>query len=163
MSASNTVDQQKHPQSEDHYHQAEALQSSRSTSPSALSLNFSASFCIPPSAPCALSVSHLSPLEKVWALGEGKGALCEGRASADGWGIDQPDVPMARLPPFVSPVWLAAAPPLFISLVSSAGYMLLIKHAARLLIVNQIQFVPGARAEWASPLRTKVSKQPCQS
>lgn len=27
-----------------------------------------------------------------------KRALCEGRVSADGWGIDQPDVPMARLP-----------------------------------------------------------------
>lgn len=41
--------------------------------------------------------------------------------------------------------------------------MLLIKHAARLLIVNQIQFVPQARCEWASPPRTKVSEQPCQS
>lgn len=53
--------------------------------------------------------------------------------------------------------------PLFIFLTSLAGYMLLIKHAARLLIVNQIQFVPWAYHEWASPLRTKVSEQPCQS
>lgn len=41
--------------------------------------------------------------------------------------------------------------------------MLLIKHATRLLIVNQIQFVPRACCEWTSPPRTKVSEQPCQS
>lgn len=161
MSASNTVDHQ-HPQSEDHYHQAEALQSSGPTSPSALSLNFSASFCIPPCAPCALSVSHLSPLEKFGPLEREKGSLwrpgvCRRLGNRSARRSNGPTSP------FVSPVWLAAAPPLFISLVSSAGYMLLIKHAARLLIVNQIQFVPGARAEWASPPRTKVSKQPCQS
>lgn len=45
---------------------------------------------------------------------------------------------------------------------SLAGYMLLIKHATQLLIVNQIQFVPGACCEWASPLRTKVFEQPRQ-
>lgn len=52
---------------------------------------------------------------------------------------------------------------LFISLMSLAGCMLLIKHAAWLLIVNQIQFVPWACHEWASLPGTKVSEQPCQS
>lgn len=81
-----------------------------------------------------------------------KAALCRRRG-----GIDQPNAPMARslCEASLAP---ASSSSLFISLTSLAGYMLLIKHAARLLIVNQIQFVPRARREWASPPRTKVSE-----
>ena len=66
--------------------------------------------------------------------------------------IDRVDEPL----PFLSPVSLSVSPSLslslsrsllFISLTSLAGYMLLIKHAALLLIVNQIQFVPQALHE----------------
>lgn len=116
-------------------------------------LNFSASFFILPCASCTISVSHLSSLRLALRVGRlfVKAGLCRR------WGIDQPGGAMAYS--FVSSEQL----PLFISLMSLAGYMLLIKHAARLLIVNLIQFVPRTCREWASPPITKVSEQPCQS
>lgn len=153
-----------------HYHHTEAPKSWSASfalckgfsctffSQSKLSLNFSASFCILSSASCALSVSHLSPL-KVWPV-ERERALCEG------WCLQTAGNRSARRSNgllLCEPSLALCSSPLFISLMSFAGYMLLIKHAARLLIVNQIQFVPRARSEWASPPRTKVSKQPCQS
>lgn len=122
---------------------------------------FCASIYILPSASCALSVSHLSPL-KVQPVERGGGTECSlwrllsqtvGNRSArrsDGLLLCEPSLALC-------------SSPLFISLMSLAGYMLLIKHAAWLLIVNQIQFVPRAHCEWASPHRTKVSEQPCQS
>lgn len=68
-----------------------------------------------------------------------------------------------RWPVLCEPGLAVCSSPLFISLMSLAGSMLLIKHATQLLIVNQIQFVPEACCEWASPLRTKVFEQPRHS
>lgn len=45
---------------------------------------------------CIISLASLP--SKGFGPWRGKRALCEGRVSADGRGIDQPDVPMARLP-----------------------------------------------------------------
>lgn len=157
MSASNTVNHLKHPNQK-------TIIIKRG--PSILQFNFSELFCLLlHTTICTvriISLGSLSPLKSLGPLERERGFLwrpgvCRrpGNRSAR-----RSNGPTSS---FVSPVWLAATPPLFISLVSSAGYMLLIKHAARLLIVNQIQFVPGAHVEWASPPRTKVSKQPCQS
>lgn len=95
-----------------------------------------------------------SPLKSL-AGGEGRqqqAALCE-RRSVQTAGNRSARRSDGRL--LCEPGLALCAAPLFISLTSLTGYMLLIKHAARLLIANQIQFVPRARGEWASPSRTK--------
>lgn len=129
-------------------------------SPSKLFLNFFACICILPSASCALSVSHLSPL-KVQPVEKGGTECSLWRLPSQTVGNRSTSRSNGLL--LCEPSLALCNSPLFISLMSLAGYMLLIKHAAWLLIVNQIQFVPWAHCEWASPHRTKVSEQPCQS
>lgn len=111
--------------------------------------------------PCVHYQSHISPLYKFGLLrGETQAALCEGCSLQT---VGNRSARRSNGLLLCEPSLALCSSPLFISLTSLAGYMLLIKHAARLLIVNQIQFVPWARCEWASPPRTKVSEQPCQS
>lgn len=139
-----------------HFHRAESINSWSASwqqyrfnflSHGQLLFNFSSSFCILRFTWSALSGSHL----KLWPVE--LGASLWRLVSAD----DRESISQAvQRPVLCEPSLAPCSSPLFISLVSLAGYMLLIKHATQLLIVNQIQFVPGACCEWASPLRTKV-------
>lgn len=139
-----------------HFHRAESINSWSASwqqyrfyflSHGQLFFNFSSSFCILRFTWSALSGSHL----KLWPVE--LGASLWRLVSAD----DRESISQAvQRPVLCEPSLAPCSSPLFISLMSLAGYMLLIKHATQLLIVNQIQFVPGACCEWASPLRTKV-------
>lgn len=102
--------------------------------------------------------SHISSL-RVWPIE--RGSSLWRLLSADGQESIRQTL---RCPaPFVRPIWLSAIS-LSVYLPHVARWLdALNKHAAWLLIVNQIQFVPLARYEWASLPRTKVSEKPCQS